>query len=132
MHLVLDANILFSVLIKNSYTADLFFKNLTLYSPDFLIEEFLKYEDLLLNKTHISREDYIKTLHLLNDIVITVPKEDFLSFIDLAKKISPDKKDVLYLALALKLNCPIWSNDKRLKQQDEVLVYSTEELKKII
>ena len=37
----------------------------------------------------------------------------------------------MYFALALKLNCGIWSNDKKLKNQDKVKVYSTEDLLKI-
>ena len=46
-----------------------------------------------------------------------------------ARKISPDEKDTVYLALALKLRCGLWSNDKDLKEkQNSVQVYSTEEL----
>lgn len=40
--------------------------------------------------------------------------------------------DSEYFALALKLNCAIWSNDKRLKQQDKIKVYSTEDLVKVL
>ena len=46
-----------------------------------------------------------------------------------AEKISPGLKDTQYLALALKLNCAIWSNDKKLKKQDKVKIFSTEDLK---
>jgi len=46
----------------------------------------------------------------------------------LAEKISPDPNDLMYFALALKLKCPIWSNDKELKKQNEVIIYSTEDL----
>ena len=46
MDLVIDGNILFSALIKDSLTAELLFeKYLKLYAPDFMIEEFMKYED---------------------------------------------------------------------------------------
>ncbi|MEK6928390.1 MAG: hypothetical protein AABW65_00335 [Nanoarchaeota archaeon] len=31
-------------------------------------------------------------------------------------------------ALALKLDCAIWSNDKKLNEQDKVKIYSTEDL----
>ena len=37
-----------------------------------------------------------------------------------------------YFALALKLNCAIWSNDKKLKEQNKIQVCSTHELSKII
>ena len=42
--------------------------------------------------------------------------------------ISPDADDTAYIALALHLNCPIWSNDKKLKKQDKVKVITTKEL----
>jgi predicted nucleic acid-binding protein len=39
-----------------------------------------------------------------------------------------DEKDTHYVALALKLNCPIWSNDTDLKKQNKVKIYNTKEL----
>jgi len=61
--------------------------------------------------------------------LIFIPKEEIDAFIEKAEKISPDPKDVPYFALALKLRCSLWSNDKALKEkQDAVQVYSTQEL----
>jgi predicted nucleic acid-binding protein len=40
----------------------------------------------------------------------------------------PHLKDVEYFALALKLDCPIWSNEKAFKKQSRVKVISTKEL----
>lgn len=57
-----------------------------------------------------------------------VPKDDFKEYFELAEKISPDPDDFMYFALALKLKCPIWSNDKELKKQNEIIIYSTEDL----
>lgn len=42
------------------------------------------------------------------------------------RRVSPDIDDVLYLALALKLNCPVWSNDRKLKNQNAVRIYTQE------
>jgi len=42
---------------------------------------------------------------------------------------SPDYDDTEYLALAITLNCPLWSNDKALTQQKQVTVLSTQEIK---
>ena len=42
---------------------------------------------------------------------------------------SPDPKDSAYLALALALKSAVWSNDKKLKEeQNHVKVLSTEDL----
>ena len=133
MELIIDANILFSALIKNSLTAELIFEEgLKLYAPDFFIEEFMKYEYLILKKTDRTREKYIEILHCLKDVITTIPKEEFSEFLDEAEQISPDEKDIPYIALALKLNIPIWSNDKKLKEkQDKIKVYETSDLKKL-
>ena len=133
MDLVIDANILFSALIKDSTTADLLFeKSLRLFSPEFIVDEFLKYEGLLLNKTSREKQSFIQILHILQDVVIVIPKEEYSKFIKEAEEISPDEKDILYFALALKLRCGIWSNDKKLKEQNKVKVYSTRELRRFV
>ncbi|MBS3132383.1 hypothetical protein J4212_08175 [Candidatus Woesearchaeota archaeon] len=84
---------------------------------------------MILRKTSRTREEFIQIMHMLKDIITVVPKEDYSNLISEAGNFSPDEKDVMYLALALKLKCAVWSNDKRLKQQDRVKVYSTEDLR---
>ena len=121
MRLIVDANILFSALMKNSLTAKLIFEeDLLLSTPDFIITEFLKYEGLILKKTHRTKEEFIQIMHLLKEVITIIPKEEYSQFIEKAEKFSPDKKDVLYLALALKLKCAVWSNDKKLKNQNTI------------
>jgi len=39
-----------------------------------------------------------------------------------------DEKDTPFLALAMQLNCPIWSNDKHFKEQQVAEVYTTSEI----
>jgi predicted nucleic acid-binding protein len=131
MILVIDANVLFAALIKNSLTAELIFsEDLSLYACEFIIDEFLKYEEIILKKTHRKREQFITIMHQLKEIITIVPQEEYSRFMAEAEKISPDKKDVLYFALALKLKSAIWSNDKKLKEQNKVKVYSTDEVMK--
>lgn len=134
MILIVDANILFSALIKDSLTAELIFnENLQLYSCDFIIEEFFKYEKEIMNKTHRTREQFITIMHQLKYIISVIPKEEYSYLIAEAEKFSPDSNDVLYFALAIKLNGSLWSNDKQLKEkQNKVIVYSTEDLLRII
>jgi predicted nucleic acid-binding protein len=75
-----------------------------------------------------SRADFDKLVGILKKRITSVPNEETEKFLSEARKISPDKGDADYFALALKLGCPIWSNDKMLKKQDTIVVYSTEEL----
>ena len=131
MDLVIDSNILFAALLKESGTSDILFKH-ALYAPEFIFEEFRKYKVYLKGKTKRAEEEFNKLFDLFERNVILVPKEEIEPFIEKAKKISPDEKDVPYLALALKLRCGLWSNDGDLKEkQDSVQVYSTEELIKL-
>lgn len=133
MDIVVDANVLFSALLKKSFTAELLFhEQLTLYTPDFILDEFFKYEIFIETKMKRSRGEFIQIMHALNEIITVVPQEEYSLFFDEAKRISPDEKDVLYLALALKLKCAIWSNDKRLKEQKKIPVYSTSELLELL
>ncbi|MBS3140726.1 PIN domain-containing protein [Candidatus Woesearchaeota archaeon] len=131
MELVLDANILFSALIKSSSTQNLIFNlNCELYSPSYILDEFEKYETELLIKSGQKKEEFTKIFNMLKSIIKIVPEKEYFQFMKEAEKISPDFKDIHYFALALKLKCPIWSNDKRLKEQNQVKIVSTTELLK--
>ncbi|MEK6855687.1 MAG: PIN domain-containing protein [Nanoarchaeota archaeon] len=126
---MVDANILFSALIKSGYTAKILFSPLCLfYAPEFIFIEFEKYEQEILEKTHRTREEFKEVLEIMKEIIKTVSIVEVLPHLDKGKVISPDEKDVVYFSLAIMLNCPIWSNDKKLKEQNIVKIYSTSEL----
>ena len=56
MRLVVDGNILFATLIKESLTAELLLSDkLTLFTPEFLFDEFAKYEQYILEKIKRSK-----------------------------------------------------------------------------
>jgi len=129
MQLVIDANIVFAALIKAGSTADLITSpKLELYSPPFLFEEFEKYHSYLLDKTHRNSADFKQYLIVLKNNIHSIPFSSFQDFYSHAKELSPDPKDALYFALALKLKCPVWTNDKRLKNQGEIKILGTTEL----
>ena len=135
MDLVVDANILFAALIKEDITSELIFKlRLHLFAPEFILEEFEKYKEELKNKTGRTEEEFNRLIEVFERNVILFPKEEIKPFIERAKSISPDIKDVPYMALALKLNIDIWSNDKDLKDKQKIVkVYPTHELiKKLV
>lgn len=128
MDLVIDSDILFAALLKESGTSDILFKH-TLYAPEFIFGEFRRYKDYLKGKTKRTEEEFNELFDLFERNVILIPKEEMVPFIRQAEKISPDRKDVPYLALALRLRCSLWSNDRELKEkQNTIQVYSTEEL----
>lgn len=73
-----------------------------------------------------NKEEFADILNILATRIAPVPFEEFRLFLDEARRISPDPDDSVYFALALRLEAAIWSNDKRLKEQN--LVHSTSDL----
>lgn len=133
MELVVDANILFAALIKVSVTSDLIVENsLTLNSVEFLFTEFEKYKNLIKEKTERTEEEFKQFMEILQKKIKLIPYEEIEPFVEEAEKICPDPKDVQYFALALKLNCGIWTNDKKLKKQDKVKIYLTKDVKEYL
>ena len=133
MELVIDANILFASLIKNGKTSELLSReDFELFTPEFILAEFSKYKEFLLKKTNRNEKDFQKYLNFLGRQIKIFPLSEIKPYIKEAIKISPDPKDVPYLALALLLNISIWSNDKRLKEQTIIKVFSTDDLIKYI
>ena len=133
MDLVVDANILFSALIKeDSFSFNFFFReNFHLFTAEFIFSEFEKHKEEILKKTNRSEKDFFRILEILKKRIIIVPLEELIPFIGEAEKLSPDPGDMVYFALALKLNCSIWSNDKKLKEQNKIKVYKTHDLNQI-
>lgn len=66
--------------------------------------------------------------NIFKRLIILIPPNEIKPYLPKAEKISPDPKDTIYFALALKMNCAIWSNDKKLKEQGHVRILSTAEL----
>lgn len=130
MDLILDANILMSALIATEgKTYDLIFnERIKLFAPEFLLEEIRKYQEEIILKSNLTKEDFNLFLSILSFRIEIIPLSEFHDFLLEAEKITPDFNDREYFALALKLRCGIWSNDKILKQQKKVVVYSTLEM----
>lgn len=131
MKLVLDANILFSALIKESHIRHfLLLSENDFYMPGFVLEEVRDHLRELEEKSALPARRIFEVLEeiiTLSKIKI-IPLSDFKKREKEAERFSPDPDDVPYLALALHLGCALWSNDKRLKEQNQVRVYDTEEI----
>jgi len=65
MDLVIDANILFSVLIKKGKTEELLFKDtIHLFAPEFLFDEFEKYREFIKDKTKRNDRDFDRLMRI--------------------------------------------------------------------
>ncbi len=133
MLLVIDANVLFAALIARGGTFRVFVTNRILrkfrfIAPEYLFIEIRKHFDEMMTKTELSQEELEAVLNFLEEQIETIPFEEFDDMYGEAKNVSPDPDDVPYFALALKMNCAIWSNDRKLRGQDAVKVYTTQEI----
>ena len=131
MILIVDANEIFSFFNEKSKARELsLLPILELCSPAFSLNEIKEHKSEILKRFSLSETQYILIEKLLTIVVKFVKEKEYTEFISEAKSLSPDPDDSEYFALALKLNCPIWSEDKDLKKQSKVKVYSTSELLK--
>jgi predicted nucleic acid-binding protein len=131
MKLVLDSNILFSALIKKSKTRDIILSDLfELYAPEYIFSEITKHKELLLKKSKLDRGDFDALLLLLQKHIHLISKDKYNEKMAIAEDIlrNIDITDSPFLALAMSLNCSIWSNDGHFKQQDKIAVYTTKQL----
>ena len=128
MDFVVDTNVLFTFFWEGSFTRKLLVKQeLDLFSPEFALDEINSHCDEILKKTGISLEEFKRLRRELAILVEFIPLEEYSSFMKEALAI-PDPDDIDFTALALKRDCPLWSNDKELKQQTVVKVFSTSDL----
>ena len=132
MDVVVDANVIFAILIKDGFSYHLLFsERFHLFTPEYVFTEFEKHKEEILRKTERTSADLFKFIEILKRRISIVPLEELTDYIGDAEKLTPDPNDMAYFALALKLNCAIWSNDKKLKEQDKIEVYHTHELVKL-
>ncbi len=134
MRLIVDANVVFSALIAyNQKIIDLFFsKDIELFGPETLLKEIEEHKEEILEKTGYTDQDFEVILSLLYSRIELVPFSIFEKELSTAKELCPDPDDIEYFAAALYLDCPVWSNDKKLKEQKRIKVISSHELLSIV
>ena len=129
MKATVDANILFSCIIKEGKSRRLWFSpSINLYAPAFILEEFKKYAPLLLEKYAGKPADFAGIAEKLLGAVEFVTDNELIPFLPAANSLLEDKKDILYLACAIKKDTIIWSNDKGFKRQHRIAAMNTAEM----
>lgn len=117
---MIDSNILFGAIISSR---DIYFKiikNFDLYTPDFALKEIEKYEELILKKTKLAKKELnaflirlFKGITILPSIVID--KDSKQKALALCKDV--DEKDTPFIALAIELDIPVITSDKKLYRE---------------
>ena len=133
MKLILDNNIFFSLMKPDSTASKLLYDfNFELVAPDFIKHEFDKYKKEILKKSRLSKKDFDERLKFFKSRINFIEFESYKKFLKKSFSLISDKKDSPYLAVALLLKCPIWSNNGHFKEQDLVPVFTTRELIEIL
>ncbi len=131
IRLVVDTNVLISALLKDdSLTARLLRTNAcAYYYPWDGLTEIDYYRDYIISKRakYIQASSFEHALQFVLGSICIVPSEMYSCRMKEAFSLMKDRdpKDTPFLALALQLGSPLWSNDKHFKDLQEVVVYST-------
>ncbi len=130
MKLVVDANILFSFFQKKSFTRSFILNHpeVEYFTPTYVFDELEKHEGTIKKKANIEDRIYRLIIDEIKEYVEVVGVESLEPHWEKAEEDCPDPGDVHYFACALAKDCPLWSNDGKLKKQDTVKVIDTEEL----
>ncbi len=131
MKLVADANVLFSLARAESAASEIIAKHkITLYSPSYALDEIAKHKKEFVAKSGLRTFRQSKQ-RLLKAVLFIKPGEFRTELMEAAGKVS-GPKDTIYIALAVKIGCPVWSNDKHLKEQKQTPVFTTKELLELL
>lgn len=131
MQVVADTNIIVASLLRKGDTRKILFsKKFEIFSPDRLKFEIFAHKEEFKQKTSMAEQEFIEAVELEFENLTIIPMEEYGSIKQKALKVCPEghENDWPFIALSLKLNCPLWSNDKALKKQSIVEVFSTTEL----
>ena len=136
MELVVDTNVLFAATFRSALSRELLIDDrLTLWTPEHGISEARR---VLTRPTVLHRlgnppiADILSSLEQVTARIHIAPNSSFEKHMAEARRLAPHLEDAPFLALAIHLNVPLWSNDIPLKTQGVVRVYATHELLKLL
>ncbi|MEK6927230.1 MAG: PIN domain-containing protein [Nanoarchaeota archaeon] len=129
--LIVDTNILISALIKEGLIRKILTNiDISFIFPENGLNEIYKYKEEIKEKANITEKEFdILLLRLMKQIKL-IPLQLIMPFKNRAENIMINihKEDSIFIATALRFNCPIWSDDKHFKKQAEVQTYNTKEI----
>ena len=120
MGVILDANILFRTLISSGDITELFFnKNLEIFAPEKLREEFLNNRNEMLEKSKLSIKEFDKLTSLLFKRITFVTLNEYQKFLPKARiLLKGHTKDEDFIAVCLLKKSKLWTYEKFLFKID--------------
>jgi predicted nucleic acid-binding protein len=121
MAIVVDTNIIFSMLLKRTsrLREEFFEQSDEFYSPNFVMVEMFKHKERLLKRSELPETEMYELLHTILEKVrfineYTITKRNKLKAYRMCQGV--DENDTPIVALVLELNARLWTNDKQLKR----------------
>lgn len=132
MKIIIDVNVLFSALIRDSTTRTILVKSgFDFYFPEPSLHKIRKYKEYILEKTGLAEEEYTTLLGMLFRYIKLIPTEQIEKHWEQAKHIMEhiDEEDVTFIAAALGTSDSIiWSDDSDFDKQQKIAVFKTKNI----
>ena len=132
MELVVDTNVLIAGFLRSAVTRELLLdERLALWAPEYLLteaERVLLTPRLRRRLGSLSPQDIHVVLTQLTARIQILPASAFHLKLPEAKALITDQEDAPFVALALHLRLPLWSNDAPLRTQRAVHIYTTDDV----
>ncbi|WP_461865750.1 PIN domain-containing protein [Thermococcus sp.] len=128
---VIDTNVIFTAIISRTGPPAriIIGEYALLYAPEFMLDELEKYKLLLFRKGKYSTAGALEVvLEKILTKVTVIPEGLYADALSHALEVTPDPKDAPFIALAMKMDVPLWTNDRELKKVDAIKVVDTEEV----
>jgi predicted nucleic acid-binding protein len=132
LRLVIDANIIFAALVRNSSTRKLIIDApVYYYSPAMIAEEIRDKIAIISRKNSLTRKQNMDAFNRLLTHITLMKQETYLQMLPKAVEIMEyiDVNDSPYLALAMSFkNDGIWTEDTDFEKQTTIKVWKTKDL----
>lgn len=132
--IVADSNILISALLKDHSINTKLIKSgyFIIYFPEYGLKEIDSYQAYIKAKGDRSSQflslEYAQNflLKAVQIVPLDLYRPKMRDAFEIMKEI--DEKDAPFLALAMQIGCPVWSNDKHFQRQKAVRFYTTRDI----